>query len=184
MSDFLIYKEGREVIALEKNTGKKGIAKCHPNSKFDIEIGAALAFKRLMKTIKEWEEPYNGYVFVAKNEQVEGFTQGKIYQVVDGYIIDDDGFKRPDTSIGGSRTLERLKWFYNNGRHHMEFYEVKNKDVIQKTAEKKEAENTNMALILSNHVCSNCNSRIYRPMDKRDVQYCSHCGAKFVEEEE
>lgn len=43
----VIYQKGKEVIALDKNTGKKGIAKCSPDDKFDFETGAKLAFERL-----------------------------------------------------------------------------------------------------------------------------------------
>ena len=44
----VIYMKGNQVIALDKATGKKAVAKCHPDDEFDFNIGAKLAFERLM----------------------------------------------------------------------------------------------------------------------------------------
>lgn len=44
----VIYCKGNEVIALNKSTGKKAVAKCSPSDTFDFTIGARLAFDRLM----------------------------------------------------------------------------------------------------------------------------------------
>lgn len=49
----VIYSKDREVIALDKRTGKKAIAKCSPEDTFDFNIGAKLAFDRLMNGNKE-----------------------------------------------------------------------------------------------------------------------------------
>ena len=49
----VIYRKGNEVIALDKRTGKKAIAKCSPEDTFDFNIGAKLAFDRLMNGNKE-----------------------------------------------------------------------------------------------------------------------------------
>ena len=49
----VIYRKGNEVIALDKRTGKKAIAKCSPEDTFDFNIGAKLAFERLMNSDKE-----------------------------------------------------------------------------------------------------------------------------------
>lgn len=49
----VIYRKGNEVIALDKQTGKKAIAKCSPEDTFDFNIGAKLAFDRLMNGNKE-----------------------------------------------------------------------------------------------------------------------------------
>lgn len=43
----IIYRKGNEVIALDKSTGKKAIARCCPEATFDFETGAKLAFDRL-----------------------------------------------------------------------------------------------------------------------------------------
>ena len=49
----VIYRKGNEVISLDKRTGKKAIAKCSPEDTFDFNIGAKLAFERLMNSNKE-----------------------------------------------------------------------------------------------------------------------------------
>ena len=49
----VIYRKDNEVIALDKRTGKKAIAKCIPEDTFDFNIGAKLAFDRLMNGNKE-----------------------------------------------------------------------------------------------------------------------------------
>ncbi len=36
------------MIALDKRTGEKAIAKCSPEDEFDFEVGAKLAFDRLL----------------------------------------------------------------------------------------------------------------------------------------
>lgn len=45
----VIYREGNKVIALDKSTGKKAEARCCPDNEFDFEVGAKLAFERLMR---------------------------------------------------------------------------------------------------------------------------------------
>lgn len=49
----VIYRKDNEVIALDKRTGKKAIAKCSPEDTFDFNIGSKLAFERLMNGNKE-----------------------------------------------------------------------------------------------------------------------------------
>ena len=49
----VIYRKDNEVIALDKRTGKKAIAKCSPEDTFDFNIGAKLAFERIMNSNKE-----------------------------------------------------------------------------------------------------------------------------------
>lgn len=48
----VIFRKDREVIALDKSTGKKAVAKCSPEDTFDFKVGAKLAFERLMTTSK------------------------------------------------------------------------------------------------------------------------------------
>ena len=43
----VIYRKGDETIALDKTTGKKAVAKCHPDDEYDFNTGAKLAFERL-----------------------------------------------------------------------------------------------------------------------------------------
>lgn len=152
----VIYRKGQEVIATNKITGKKAIAKCSPVDEFKFEVGAKLAFDRLIsiekpkvfkigddvianekansryaitkegwkgtvieicdggKRIKvkngadtfwvesEYFDPdenqyYNSEVFCIRSND-PSFTFGKIYEIKDGKIIDDDGDVRPTSS--------------------------------------------------------------------------------------
>lgn len=45
----VIYRKDREVIAVDKTTGYKAIARCNPADEYDFHIGAKLAFERLIK---------------------------------------------------------------------------------------------------------------------------------------
>lgn len=49
----VIYRKDREVIAVDKVTGDKAIAKCSTEDTFDFNVGAKLAFDRLMNGNKE-----------------------------------------------------------------------------------------------------------------------------------
>ena len=49
----VIYRKDRDVIAVDKVTGDKAIAKCSPEDTFDFNVGAKLAFERLMNGNKE-----------------------------------------------------------------------------------------------------------------------------------
>lgn len=91
----VIYRNGAETIALEKNTGRKAVAKCHADDTYSFEIGAKLALERLFpETVREEkpQEYYNGKVVCV--EASEGYTtKGKIYEVVDGTITYENGMK-------------------------------------------------------------------------------------------
>lgn len=52
----VIYRKDSDVIALDKRTGKKAIAKCSPDDEFDFNIGAKLAFERLEALEKQDKE--------------------------------------------------------------------------------------------------------------------------------
>lgn len=45
----VIYRKDDEVIALNKATGEKGVAKCSPSDEFNFDTGAKLAFDRLVR---------------------------------------------------------------------------------------------------------------------------------------
>lgn len=49
----VIYSKEREVIAVDKVTGDKAIARCSPADEYDFHVGAKLAFDRLMNGNKE-----------------------------------------------------------------------------------------------------------------------------------
>lgn len=95
----VIYRKGNEVIALDKRTNKKTTSRCHPDDKFDFEVGANIAFNRLLgKEIKEnvqgTPKLYNGK-FVVTNDNGFAYTVGKIYEVKDGCWICDNRLPIP-----------------------------------------------------------------------------------------
>lgn len=49
----IIYRDGRKVIAEDRGTGEKAMARCHPDDEFDFRVGAKLAFDRLTSAVKE-----------------------------------------------------------------------------------------------------------------------------------
>lgn len=69
----VIYRKDNEVIALDKTTGKKGIAKCCPEDTFDFMVGAKLAFDRLLGN-EEKKEPEQ-----QKDKFCQEFKKGKTY---------------------------------------------------------------------------------------------------------
>lgn len=89
----VIYRKGDEVIALDKATGEKGVAKCNPKDEFDFRTGAKLAFERLTQPEPEL---LNMKFCVVKTHNLN-LTVGKIYEVKNGYFTDNDGDVFPRT---------------------------------------------------------------------------------------
>lgn len=86
-------------------TKEQATARCCPEDTFDFNVGAKLAMERLMEKVSPVTEPkkpeppkyYNGKVVCTANKYgcsipIPGFTVGKIYDVVDGRITNDDGW--------------------------------------------------------------------------------------------
>jgi hypothetical protein len=99
-----LYENGKVVKTAE--------AKCYPEDTFDFNVGAKLAVERLTK-VEETPKYYNGKVVCVSSENAydHGFTVGKIYNIVDGLFIDNDGDKRP--FVGGKvKTIDDLKSGY------------------------------------------------------------------------
>lgn len=115
----VIYRNGNQVIALNKTTKKKGIAICSPEDKFDFYFGAELALGRLAGTKEPPKEPntfplYTGDVVCTRSDY-RYFTKGKIYHVKNGIIKDDEG----DCRIPFS-TFEQLNAYFS----YADFIEV------------------------------------------------------------
>lgn len=53
----VIYQRDRDVVALDKTTGQKCFAHCHPDDKFDFKTGAKIAFGRLIGEPVEEKTP-------------------------------------------------------------------------------------------------------------------------------
>lgn len=83
----VIYRKDREVIALDKNTGKTGIARCCPDDEFDFQTGAKLAFERLIgpqvKEVKRYAKP-GEYIKIVNPHgcSIEEYKKGDILKVV------------------------------------------------------------------------------------------------------
>lgn len=82
--EIIIYRDGNNIIALDKATKCKGIARYNPVDDFNFNTGAKLAFERL-QDIKGKGKVYNGKVVCIKG--CCEFETGRIYNVVGGKLI-------------------------------------------------------------------------------------------------
>ena len=83
----VIYRKGDEVIALDKVSGKTGVAKCGRKDTFDFATGAKIAFERLLgdpKPVEPEKTPLNVKIVFTKGDGT--FKTGHIYEVKDGKI--------------------------------------------------------------------------------------------------
>ena len=81
--------EGNKVV-------KTAMAKCSPEDTFDFATGARLAFERLRESEEtERAKPqlkyYSGKDVCTHRGADDGYTVGKIYEFVNGTVVDDDG---------------------------------------------------------------------------------------------
>lgn len=106
----IIYKNGRNVVALDKNTGKSGIAKCHPDDEFDFYTGANLAFSRLTgcKLVEFDGEPKPD---VSEDTDTAKFKVGDTVKVKSGLEVDEIyyGSSSPLVFYRTMKTNEPLK---------------------------------------------------------------------------
>ena len=76
---------------------RKGVANCNPKDEFDLDLGILLAVARMIGSDKEEKEDitkkyYSGKVVCIKKSQYGNvFTQGKIYEIKNGVLTDDNG---------------------------------------------------------------------------------------------
>ena len=96
----VIYRDDQKVIALDKCTGEKAEARCNPSDTFDFEIGARIAFDRLISENNPVESEPKGFTGEAvfkgtKTFYDTDFTIGRIYSFSDGKVKDDGGDLRP-----------------------------------------------------------------------------------------
>ena len=83
----VIYRKDNKVIALDKTTGNKGVAKCSPDDEFNFETGAKLAFERLTGTnIGEPDNEFRAMASVFKGMvtafEESGFTRPEAIRIV------------------------------------------------------------------------------------------------------
>jgi hypothetical protein len=95
----VIYRKGQEVIALDKTTGKKAVAKCCPDDEFDFNTGAKLAFDRLLGV----EQPK--YKEVKRNAE-----KGEYIKVVNPNNVPDGEYKKGDI-LKVVRTIGGNAWY-------------------------------------------------------------------------
>lgn len=74
-----IIVNGNQVIAIHMKTGKRGVARCHPDDDFDFYVGAKLALERL----EEAEKPYawlkKGMQYYTSDITAENLCEPQIY---------------------------------------------------------------------------------------------------------
>ena len=96
----VIYRKGKEVIALDKVTGKKAVAKCGPDDEFDFNTGAKLAFDRLLDV----EQPK--YKEVKRNAK-----KGEYIKVVNPKNVPDGEYKKGDILKVVDVTCDSNAWY-------------------------------------------------------------------------
>lgn len=100
-----------------KKTIKSAEAKCAAGDTFNFDVGAALAFDRLIGREKA-VEPEGWYGEAICTADGSGFTVGKKYTFINGVVRDDDGDYRP---CGGNEHLQSTSenWFANKFIEYM-----------------------------------------------------------------
>ena len=126
----VVYRKDDEVIALDKSTGEKAIARCHPDDKFDFKIGAKVAFERLIG--EESQKVLNTKICITKCDGIfrKPITVGKIYEIKHGRFIADDGEVYPvDWQI---TDIDALKKYFTPGPYaHFCAYKVEFVEVVE-----------------------------------------------------
>lgn len=87
-----IYSKGNKVIAVNEDTGKRGIARCHPDDDFNFYTGAKIALARL----EESETPF-GWLKEGVNYYVPRLTFTNLY---DECRYDGDNFDKRNMERG------------------------------------------------------------------------------------
>jgi len=117
----VIYRKGDEVIALDKVSGKTGVAKCGRKDTFDFATGARIAFDRLLGDPKPEEPEYFAGKVVCINSRNGFISKGTIYEFNNGFSLDNVGnlfpYSYPDDPV---KDLDEL-----NKRMVSDFIEIK-----------------------------------------------------------
>lgn len=92
----VIYRKGKETIALDKSTGEKAVAKCHPEDKYDFLTGARVAFDRLV-----------GNDNIKIGDTVEVIDSGGVFRTYEQWI----GLKGYETNYLRGATPETKKTY-------------------------------------------------------------------------
>lgn len=111
----VIYRKDREVIAVDKTTGEKAIARCNPTDEYDFRVGAKLAFERLtsLKTDKvQLSELKTGETFkIGKHDFIVLDHVGNTAKVISkGFMAENVVFDRDSKDYNTSnlkKVIER-----------------------------------------------------------------------------
>ena len=107
----VIYKRGQEVIAIDKETGEKAIARCCPDDTFDFKTGAKLAFEKLFEPKKPTY--YNGKIIFTEGDDI--FKTGHVYEIKDGTIELSHGCIIP-RMVEPFRNLDAIRDFFTSDK--------------------------------------------------------------------
>lgn len=113
-------KDPNKIIARDLLTNKTAEAKRNPKDEWDFAKGAKLALERLM----EPEKPkyWTGKVVCVKNKlSSHFFTEGKVYKIVNGSLLDNDN----DPNDPYLSCIENLRDLYIRASSAHEFIEYK-----------------------------------------------------------
>ena len=112
----VIYRKGDEVIALDKVSGKTGVAKCGRKDTFDFATGAKIAFERLLEDPKPEKTPLNVKIVFTKGDGT--FKTGHIYEIKDGNLA-CPGYKLlpdyPNENFTKFYSIEELEDYFKPG---------------------------------------------------------------------
>ena len=87
-----IHTEGNQVIAINEENGKRGVARCHPDDEFNFYIGAKIALARL----EEAEIPF-GWLKEGVRYYVPQVTFADLH---DTYVYSEDDFDKRNIERG------------------------------------------------------------------------------------
>lgn len=89
-SVIVIYQKENQTIALNKETGEKAVARCQSDDEFDFEIGAKLAFQRLLGSEEDDSMVQSAKAFkkVADSFIAEGFTRKEAIDITFRITLD------------------------------------------------------------------------------------------------
>lgn len=83
-----VYRKGSETIGILKKNGrevKRAVAKCCEDDTYDFQTGAELVFERIFKDCESAVPKLNAKVVCIHSGSIE-FTQGKVYEVINGVL--------------------------------------------------------------------------------------------------
>ena len=92
-------------VVANENLFYYGIACCHPEDEFNWKTGMEIAYNRALDEKNDDVDYFNYCGRVVSMTNYYGFTQGKIYNVANGIIIDDDKDPRNLSSVISKKSL-------------------------------------------------------------------------------